>query len=282
MPDTTDLVFLGAGVFAADRLGFINIGSGPESEDKAKPKIPEFINIIPGQGGDNAGGVNTAFMATLLSQQQRLSSEIARARERGPGGNQGPPNIINIIPDITPKIPTLPPGPKGPGIPTIPTVPGMPDIPGLPDKPTVQPNRAKDPYYVRPETPDSTPDVRNPLVFGFESARGTGETAERWTGGILGTLTKTGNTLAQSTRALAGKEYNTENTFANGGRPERRRIYEGKLRDVVGGGAGNAWIPGFRPEKGDFIPGSGPVLGGKKKGAKAPKKKAKKKKKGWL
>mgnify|MGYP006276561871 CR=1 FL=1 len=53
--------------------------------------------------------------------------------------------------------------------------------------------------------------------------------AEDIVGGTLGTLTKTGNTLAETTKALAGERYNTENTFANSGNADVRRLYQGSL-----------------------------------------------------
>lgn len=73
---------------------------------------------------------------------------------------------------------------------------------------------------------------------GFALLGESGKAAGEGVDATIDTLTTTGSTVAETTRALAGKRFNTEGTFANNGKASERRLYEGSLIDKATGALG--------------------------------------------
>lgn len=219
-----------------DLVPAISPGGGGDRGGGLPPGLARLLQL-QAESNRGGGGVPPGLFQAFSATNQRISSlegaignvptssDLTRAVREATTATQ------TTVPTSGPKVPTT----------TAPTMPDIPEVPGTPTYPEMPKWGGTDgggPSNTGPDLEQSeTYDLQDETGGGtLEKVARTGGEAGHQAGqavnGVMDTLTRTGNTIAQSTKAVSGKSYSVDDTWADPNRSESnsdRQIYSGPV-----------------------------------------------------
>jgi len=246
------LLYLGGGFLAAEATGITDVigGSGGGGSGPQVPRTPggggQEIIALPGSGG-GGGGSGIGQLAPLLAsmqssgpdvgellrgQRQQFNTILDTVQAGQDAGSQASgviqrqqdliTRLLNNVPGAGGGPDTTQPDPGGGGNGPQATGPADPTGQTYPENP-----------IRRLGNPGTNPG--DYLAAGGEAATQAGNVVD----GTFGTFQKTGNTLAESVKALTGRRYNTGGTFAESKYGDQTKQIRPAPGGIFGGFFGN-------------------------------------------